>query len=255
MKYYLSVCSVFKWEWYWLKEWIDYHCRLGVEHFYLVGNESGEEEKKSKDVLAPYVDSGVVDLLFDNRAGLQLDVYNNTLLNQCRANSRWAAFIDIDEFIVPMKNENIPDFLRLYEDYSALAVNWWLFGSSGLIERPKSILDFKMKNKLPSNHVKLIVNPALVLEFINPHFACYTGGSPPPVNENFTQVFSHESDFPSTEKIRINHYYVKSRQDFELKMKRGRATIANLHRDNSMWLNSQDEDNDLFDDYIKKFFL
>lgn len=254
MKYYLCACSIFKWEWHWLSEWIDYHLRLGVEHFYLVGNESGDDEKKSRDILAPYVDRGIVDLSFDDRPGLQLDVYNNTLLNQCRDNTRWAAFIDLDEFIVPMQHEKISDLLPMYENYSALAVNWWMFGSNNLYKRPKSILDFKMKNKFPNRHVKLIVNPVLVLEFVNPHFAFYNGEAPAPVNENFVQVFSHEFVPPSVDKIRINHYCVKSRQDFENKMKRGRSSVANLFRDNSMWLDSQDEDNDLFDDYIKKFF-
>lgn len=249
---YLSICAIFKWEWPWLKEWIDYHCRLGVEHFYLVGNECGSDKEKSINILSPYIDRGIVDLSFDDRRGLQLDVYNNIFLNQCRENSRWVAFIDLDEFIVPMQKNNIPDLLCSYEDHAALAINWWIFGSSNFVKRPNSILDFKMKNMFPNYHVKLIVNPAMTIEFINPHYAVFAEGFGA-VNENYSQVFSHESE-PSVDKIRINHYLTKSRQDFENKMKRGRATTATLVRTNEMWLDSQDKDNDLYDDYIKKFF-
>ena len=52
---------------------------------------------------------------------------------------RWMVFFDIDEFLMFRKAprlQSLPALLRQYEPYSALAVHWILFGSSGNTGRP-----------------------------------------------------------------------------------------------------------------------
>jgi hypothetical protein len=52
---------------------------------------------------------------------------------------RWLAFIDSDEFIVMHDTQYAQDingFMRQYEQYGALAVNWVLLGSGGHKDRP-----------------------------------------------------------------------------------------------------------------------
>ena len=39
-KYYFSICAIFKDESLSIKEWIEYHKLIGVEHFYLYNNNS-----------------------------------------------------------------------------------------------------------------------------------------------------------------------------------------------------------------------
>jgi hypothetical protein len=254
MKTYLSVCAMFKWEWPWLGEWLNYHCSVGVERFYLVGNEDGVAAERSRAVLRPYIDRGVVNLQFASGKGIQKTVFNSVLLPKVRGASRWAAFIDVDEFLVPLQNRYLSELLPMYERFPALAVNWWMFGSSGLTERPLSIRAFNRKNRLPDAHVKLIVNPALVEQFGNAHFARYSGDQAA-VNENCSRVMSHESTPPSVNRVRINHYLVRSREDFyHVKIPRGQAGNANHMRSESMWHHSEANDNDVFDDSINRLF-
>ena len=56
----LSVTAIFRDEAPYLREWIEYHKLLGVEHFYLYNNLS---QDKCNEVLAPYVKNGEVDLI------------------------------------------------------------------------------------------------------------------------------------------------------------------------------------------------
>src|SRR5277367_3568367 len=59
-KHFLSLCSLFKDEAKFLKEWIEYHLLIGVDHFYLYNLESSDSSKK---VLREYVSRGIVTLI------------------------------------------------------------------------------------------------------------------------------------------------------------------------------------------------
>lgn len=56
-KYYVSICAIFKNEAKYLKEWIDYHLIVGVDHFYLYNNYSDDNYEK---VLKPYIQRQLV---------------------------------------------------------------------------------------------------------------------------------------------------------------------------------------------------
>ena len=59
-KYKFSICSIFKNEALFLKEFIEYHLLIGFEHFYFYNNNS---EDNYLDVLKPYMDAGIVTLI------------------------------------------------------------------------------------------------------------------------------------------------------------------------------------------------
>lgn len=58
-EYTVAVCAIFKNESVFLKEWLEYHLLIGVEHFYLYNNFS---EDNYQDILAPYIEKGQVTL-------------------------------------------------------------------------------------------------------------------------------------------------------------------------------------------------
>ena len=58
-KYKVAICAIFKNEALYLKEWIEYHKIVGVEHFYLYNNNS---EDNYEAILAPYIQDGTVTL-------------------------------------------------------------------------------------------------------------------------------------------------------------------------------------------------
>ena len=65
----------------------------------------------------------------------QKDAYNHCLARG-KAESRWLAFIDIDEFLFSPERQSLERTLRDYGDVPALFVYWVLFGSSGHVKRP-----------------------------------------------------------------------------------------------------------------------
>jgi hypothetical protein len=58
-KYYLSILAIFKNESPWIREWIEYHRLVGVEHFYMYNND--DDTVESDSILGPYVHDGIVE--------------------------------------------------------------------------------------------------------------------------------------------------------------------------------------------------
>lgn len=172
-KYNLSVFTMFKDEAPYLKEWIEYHKILGVNHFILYNNDSTDNYL---EVLEPYIDCGDVELLDwpSSQETLKNWVYLVQIpgcmdaINRSINVSKWLAIIDVDEFIHPLIHTNIPLFLRRYEKYPGVILNWQCFGTSQLVDIPpgKLLIESLIWKAEPySKHniaVKSIVRPEKV---------------------------------------------------------------------------------------------
>ena len=57
--YKLSIGALFKNESHSIKEWLEHYLYQGVEHFYLVDDDSTDN---TREILKPYVEKGIVSL-------------------------------------------------------------------------------------------------------------------------------------------------------------------------------------------------
>lgn len=223
--HFLSICAIAKNETPYLHEWIRHHVLAGVEHFFIYDNESKIPIKK---VLANWVEQGIVtveDFPGDCR---QLPAYQHCL-DQYGGTSHWIGFIDLDEFFFPMQHTDLRELLLEYENAGGLAVNWVVFGSSGCLSRPSGLQRtcYTQRFPLAFHHnilVKCIVQPAKVAKAAGVHHFHYTLGNHC-VNERHEPVYGPYSPF-SAEKVRLNHFFFRSQQDFCEKMQRGHADLS-----------------------------
>jgi hypothetical protein len=130
-KYTLSICALFKNEARYLKEWIEYHLLIGVDHFYLYNNNSSD---RFYEVLRPYVDRGIVsliqwpDFLKSNREedaylwalGTQIPAYENAAKVKAICETKWLAFLDVEEFLIPAQDGSMKEVLAKYEEYPGI---------------------------------------------------------------------------------------------------------------------------------------
>ena len=66
--------------------------------------------------------------------GMQTRVYNKCAKRAIDDGHTWAAFIDVDEFIVLKKHRHIVQFLTEYCDSGAIILSWLIFGNSNHTE-------------------------------------------------------------------------------------------------------------------------
>ncbi|MBU9416126.1 glycosyltransferase family 2 protein [Burkholderia multivorans] len=233
----IGVAAIFKNECEFILEWIAYHRVIGVDYFIISDNESTDG---SRELLAKLEKIGLVKLIeFPNPPGLrpQLPAYS-TMLTECPETIDVLAFIDADEFMFPLDGEDSvrPFFEHIFADteVSALALNWAIYGSSGhVFSRDGLVIDRFTKmaemNFGVNNHYKSVVRPSRVEYFENPHHAKLKGGRY--VDARGTDVVYHEkyghglSNDVVWKGVRINHYAVKSLEEFLVgKSRKGSAS-------------------------------
>jgi hypothetical protein len=140
-QYDVSICCIFQDEGRFLKEWIDYHRLIGVQHFYMYDNESTDD---SRAILEPYINAGIIDYIFWDQSynspegwwHVQRNAYIDAF-GRATGNSKWLCIIDTDEFIVPLKDRDIKTFLNDFDSYGGVYVNWIFYGTSGIKRIPE----------------------------------------------------------------------------------------------------------------------
>lgn len=135
-KYKISICGIFKNEALFLREWIEYHEMIGVEHFYLYNNNSEDDFLK---ILQPYIDRGLVTLTDWPYDQAQIKAYKH-FYETYRYETQWVSFLDIDEFFCPKKVVTLTEWLSKHDKYPVILIYWRMFGTSNVIEHNYSKL-------------------------------------------------------------------------------------------------------------------
>ncbi|MDR2602886.1 MAG: glycosyltransferase family 92 protein [Spirochaetaceae bacterium] len=252
-KHYLSIAAIAKNEAPYIREWIEYHLIVGVDKFYIYDNESEDGLKK---ILQPYIESGIVEYKYIRGKSKQIYAYNKTL-TRVRNKTYWLALIDIDEFIVPVSEKTIPDFLKGFEDFPAVHINWLVYGSSGRKTKTNGLVIERFKDHSETDFyqnrfTKAIVNPRKTI-IINVHGSTYIHGALGVKSDQTAEQNISVSASIHYDKIRINHYYGKSYEEFLNKKNRGRGTNVTIRYidDNFYALDRNEVKNDpIMDKYI-----
>lgn len=135
-KYKVSLCLIFKDEDPYLKEWLDYHLLIGVDHFYLYNNNSTDN---FREILAPYIEQGSVTLTDFPEKYAQVKAYRDCY-ERTKGETEWLGYIDADEYVNLISHNSIKNLLSEFKNYPSLYLNWRMFGTSGhLKENPDEL--------------------------------------------------------------------------------------------------------------------
>ncbi len=219
-KHFLTFATNFKNENPYLKEWIDYHVKVGVDHFYLYDQDGSEE---SKEILKPYEESGVVTrhpwthldgTKYDGATKWYQRNKNHMgfahAAKTYRNEFQWLMKIDVDEFLYPLEDKlSLLDWLKTVDvkKIKGVKVPRINFGNNGHDTAPKDpILKAYTKREEDYSDHKDLGNG----DFLSSnrfaysahwwHYKWYKGGS----------MLKEHSDIG----WRINHYYTKSLEEY-----------------------------------------
>lgn len=205
-----------------LDEWITYHAHLGVDKFYLYDNNDDPSTIHAALEKCKYKDRVVVHW-FPGAFVMQRATPH--WLETYRHKHKAVIFIDADEFFVLHKHATLKELLEehLYPRGGALAVNWLLFGDNGIKEndlRPVTER-FTRRQSTPANqHVKTIAMCKDLLGRICTHGA-YVAQGTYQMDTNGTivpEVFNPDGPIDVAQ---INHYFCKTRIEWERKRNKG----------------------------------
>jgi len=213
----IAIGTIMKDEGPYLKEWLDFHILVGIKKFFLYDNESSDNTKK---ILKPYIKKGIVEYNYIPGAQQQYAAYVD-ILNKHSFDTKYIAFIDLDEFLVPVKHKTVPAFLKtLPKNFTCVVVSWVMYGSSGHVKKPKGLVieNYKYHQPKPSG-CKSIVNPRLITR-LKLHISDVAGFV---IDEKGRKLgyINQTNNPPSANKLRCNHYFTKSYQEFQKRLARG----------------------------------
>lgn len=222
-----TVCLIAKNEGSYLIEWMAYYLVLGFDRLLIYDNGSTDNTREIVEN-AKLNDDRIEYIPWPDVKGYspQISAYNDVI---SRTNTEWIAFFDADEFLVLKENDTIGEFLDKF-DYSTAAItfNWLIFGSSGH-ERYKDDLIIRRFTRCSNSkfkfnyYIKTIVrkNAIKYMQIHTPelNYGSYKNASGQPVKlDNYvcTTAISHSV-------AQINHYVLKSREEFFKKIDKGEA--------------------------------
>lgn len=177
--YNLVIGAIFKNEAGILKEWLDHYFSHGVEHAYLINDESTDD---FESVLKPYREKGLITLFnarWKNYAGRQPDMYTTFFMPHF-SQFRWLIIADLDEFLWSPRNKDLREVLKECSHLTQIQFVQTQFGSAGHVTQPASVVQgFTKKRRSQfgsgdSYGYKYIVNTAHSWKHLTVHYAMPT---------------------------------------------------------------------------------
>jgi Glycosyltransferase family 92 len=211
----LAVCAIFRDEARYLAEWVSFHRIQGVERFYLYDNRSTDDWRS---VLEPEIAAGIVEV--QDWPFVPGQAFSATdCLRRHRRDTRWIAFIDVDEFLFSPTGRPLSEILRRFDTHPNVVVSRHTYGTSGWEHPPEGLVTenylWRAVDDYIGNHwVKSIVYPRKVVRYATPHNFWVRGDA---VGEDRRRVQAHLRE-PTFELLRINHYFTKSMEEFRRKV-------------------------------------
>lgn len=165
--FFLAALAVMRNEAPIIREWMETHLREGVEHFYLIDHGSTDAWCER---VADHLATGRITVI-PGRGGNVDDVRADCAGAALRG-CEWLLILDLDEFTYARGASTIADFLRTVpQDVAQVKVPWLMFGTSGNIEQPRSVVgSCRMRESLDSRPdqrwlVKAVIRPHRLLLF------------------------------------------------------------------------------------------
>lgn len=226
-----TLCVLVKDEAHCILEWIAYHKALGFDRIVLYDNES---EPAQSELIRALGRAGEIVYRYWPRIGEQPQrtAYADAL---AQARTEWIGFLDSDEFLVLKQDRFLRAFLeRFSPEHSAVVINWRIFGSGGqrrfapglVIER---FTQCAAEDFDTNRHVKTIARVRAV-KATHAHCCELTEGAI--VDARGEPVEIKDLTFtrtPSLSLAQVNHYVIKSAEEYSWKARRGRSDLPDGH--------------------------
>lgn len=226
-----------------LVEWLCFHRQIGVSRFVIYDNLSTDSTLRVLNAV-PFRDEITLHIVSDEQA--QKFAFRDAI-RRYQQELDWVAFIDGDEFIVPLAEMSLVDKLSEIEarGVDGIGLHWRSFGSSGHKVRPAGLVTesfvHRAEDRWSANrHVKSIVRIGAVEGMGTQHYFQVRGayllddGTAPP--EDFKGLAGPAS---FNQGFAIHHYVTKSRAQCLAKIARGRpmsGNAKNKYRNLSYWI-------------------
>jgi glycosyltransferase involved in cell wall biosynthesis len=233
-----AICMIVRDEARDIHEWIAFHARAGFDAQIIFDNGSTDGTAALIQAAQLHYDVRFHD--WDNRTADSQVLAYKAACEAYKLEFDWIAFLDSDEFLVTADGEPVNDFLARFDAWSAVAINWAIYGSNGHDAAPDGPVVAAYTRRaapdfFPTHHVKSIIRPGFARHCPNPHYFemheyidghyCDARGQymlwtrAPEAPGGLLRGVGRAA--PDYSLCRVNHYFTRSRAHWRAKLKRG----------------------------------
>ena len=217
----ISICLLTKNENRYLKEWVQYHLSIGIDHFYIYDN---NDDAFVADEILKYFDEKYFTFIpwLIYHKHMQVEAYNDCL-QRFGTDNEWIVFIDTDEFI---NCKNIHEAMGRYEQYDYVRIPWVMYNADGQLYYIDTPVRERFKRTvevdLPADYYKSIVQPSKVDSMV------------------VHDAVSSSNNYVLVNDIKLNHYYTRSLEEWIEKINRGSCSPFSQRRYDEFFLYNPD---------------
>ena len=223
------ICAIAKCENEYINDWVNWHLDLGFDEIYLYDNNDADYEPIETRI--EKIDK-VHIIKIPGAKKFQLETYDN-FYRQHNKEFDWCAFIDIDEFIILNKWNNIKELLGsdLCTNYNVFRLNWHMYGDDEKITRDISVpvydgITQRVKGHRCEFYGKEIVRGGVEnVKIVSTHYCLINGVLPPQIMADGIPTTGKIFYLHDCKEAYINHYMTKTLQEF-IDQKLARKTDA-----------------------------
>ncbi len=243
----IAIGAIFRNEKEYIIEWLAWHQSQGIENFIIYDNDSDDG---TSELLQKIAATGMISYhTIPRQDKAQLAAYEK-IIKQYKHKYELIAFVDADEFIMPCDEIAAAVHIEnLFKDKSigALGINWKVFGTNGHQTKPEGTVlsSYSLASsdtRLRNHYIKSVYKPEAVTS-IYPHRAVlkkgyrYINADNEDITfcewENLTPTKNNQTSgvtkIMCKNKLRINHYVLKSVEEFTNKKKRKGGSMRGVN--------------------------
>lgn len=224
----LAIVVIAKDEGRYIEEWLLFHFSNGVDKVYLYDNQSSDD---TVEIANKFQNVFVTSWSTSEGESPQFSAFNHALKSY-GSSCDWMLFIDVDEFLMNRSSQvSFKDYLSVVDkNVGAVAINQIVYGSSGLKEYQDIPVMQRFTKRselcyLENRWYKTVCRPMAVETIQDAHRFSLKEGyfyvDSSFDKNNFDSKELRNTLIPSNDVWAINHYMLKSWEEFQWKKQRG----------------------------------
>lgn len=225
------LCAIAKQENLYIKEWVEYHLKLGFDHITIYDNNEPDGERIS-DVVGCYPNVNIIDFRGKHQKSCEMQVAAYNACYKGAGAYDWVMFMDIDEFLWFKDYNSIKPFLEQHwvKKANVIRFHWKCYSDNGKLKyEDLPVMERfteECKDKSVNYHMKQLYRTNLgTLRIVNVHYTnhvnniYYPDGKPAPYITTTRDKNIHDSI------AHIKHYVTKSLEEY-VKIKYARRGVG-----------------------------
>ena len=238
--YYACIIVPAKHENLYVREFVEYYLKLGVEKFYF-GDDNPEDIENLSDVLNDYIQKGIVDIEYIYSRNLSLTEFLDSAFKSVKLRCKWFLIYEFDEFLeFTNKTMILKDYLEnpIFDKCDVIRIHWMMYDDNNLVYYDDRPVNERFTHGCRYDKANIYHKSIVRGKDYGPSVFTKSPHQPDPYITNQCDALGNFETSrlgimtsPKYKLCHIKHFKYRTAEEFALKMLRGRHQSTKFNFD------------------------